>query len=100
MNMASFWPRYLEDHQHVGNRIMHLIGSASAIVWVVAAIVFGQPWFLLAALVNAYGFAWLGHFVIERNRPATLKYPIKSFLSDWRMVALMVTGRLGRHLNR
>ncbi len=69
---------------------MHFIGSTLTVGVLVGAIVY-NPWLLLAVPVIGYGFAWIGHFVIEKNRPATFKYPLWSFLGDWKMWALMLT---------
>jgi hypothetical protein len=65
----------------------------------VAAAVY-NPWWLLAAPIVGYGFAWVGHFVIEKNRPATFKYPLWSLAADWKMWALMLTGRMGGEVKK
>ena len=51
-------------------------------------------WWLLAMPVAGYGFAWVGHFIFEKNRPATFQYPLYSFLGDWVMLKDMLTGRI------
>lgn len=90
----EFWPFYLGEHTHPTNRLLHVLGSASALAWAVAALITHNGWYVLAAIVQGYAFAWFGHFVIEKNRPATLSYPFKSFAADWLMFVLIVTGRL------
>jgi hypothetical protein len=65
-----------------------------------AAISLGRASLIPAALVCSYGLAWVGHFGIEKNRPATFQYPLWSFISDFRMLGLMVVGQLGPHLER
>jgi len=64
----------------------------------VAAAVFLEPWFVLGALLSGYAFAWVGHFFIEKNRPATFTYPLLSFVSDWVMWFYILTGQIGRKL--
>lgn len=96
----DFWAFYLEEHSRPATRAMHVAGTSLAVVLVILAAVLLQPWFLAGALVAGYLFAWVGHFAFERNRPATFRYPVKSFLSDWRLWALTLTGRIGRELER
>ncbi len=98
--MSDFWPFYLAEHAHPVNRRLHLAGTTLAFLSLVAAAVLLQPWFLLAALLIGYAFAWVGHFFFEHNRPATFKHPWKSLASDWRMWGLWLTGRLGKELER
>jgi hypothetical protein len=63
-------------------------------------VVEGRPALMLGALLSGYGFAWVAHFFIEHNRPATFKYPFYSFASDWKMWAYWLTGRLGPELEK
>ena len=98
--LAEFWPFYLGEHLDPINRALHAVGSTLGLGWLAAAIALQQPWFLLAGVVNGYLFAWLGHFLFEKNRPATFKYPLKSFLSDWRLWFMVITGQSGREIER
>jgi hypothetical protein len=98
--LREFWPFYLGEHLDPTNRWLHAIGSLSALGWLGAAIAARQPWFILAGLVNGYAFAWIGHFFVEKNRPASFRYPIKSFLCDWLLLALTLTFRIGREVER
>jgi hypothetical protein len=97
--LREFWPFYLREHSRRGTRALHLSGTALAILLVLLAIALAQPWFLLGALVSGYAFAWVGHYFVEHNRPATFTYPLKSFVSDWKMFGYFVIGRLGRELD-
>jgi hypothetical protein len=96
--VAEFWPYYLSEHLSPVNRWLHVVGSLGGLVWLAAAAYLQQPWFILAGVLNGYAFAWIGHFVIEKNRPATFKYPLKSFLCDWIMIANILTGRIGKKI--
>ncbi len=97
---AEFWPFYLGEHSKPATRGLHLAGTSLAIAFVALAIVLRTWWLLLGAAIAGYLFAWVAHFFVEHNRPATFTYPWKSFVGDWRMWGLWVTGRLGRELRR
>src|SRR5688500_4757211 len=94
--MREFWPFYLRAHSRRGTRALHLAGTAVALACVILAAALRQPWFLLGGLVAGYAFAWAAHFFVERNRPATFTYPLKSFASDWVMFGAFLTGQLGK----
>lgn len=96
---AEFWPYYLREHSRIGCRALHYVGTVCAMLAIVAGILI-SPWYLLAALVVGYGPAWIGHFVVQKNRPATFGHPFWSLISDYRMFGLAVTGRLGPELER
>jgi hypothetical protein len=96
----AFWPFYLGEHSLPATRWMHFVGTTIAFVNLVTAVVYLSPLYILSALFSGYLFAWVSHFFIEKNRPATFTYPAWSFVSDWRMWALMATGRLGAELKK
>lgn len=96
----EFWRFYLGEHAQKATRSLHLVGTTLGLVLGALAIHL-RDWRLVpAAMVCGYGFAWTSHFFIEHNRPATFKYPLWSLLSDFRMLALAVSFRLGRELRR
>jgi hypothetical protein len=99
-SFAEFWPYYLREHRQPGTRALHLIGTTLALVLVVAALLRGSAQMAVGALVSGYLFAWVAHFAIEHNRPATFRYPLWSFAADWKMWALALSGRLGAELRR
>jgi len=93
-SFAEFWPFYVREHSVPACRALHFVGSTLAVAVFVAAILY-SPWLLVAVPVVGYGFAWVSHFTIEKNRPASFKNPLWSFIADWKMWALMLTGRMG-----
>ena len=99
-NYNEFWPRYLAEHSRPATRALHYLGTGLGLVLLGAAVFFGDWRLLPAALVVGYGFAWIGHAFVERNRPATFTHPWWSFLSDFRMFFLWLTGRLAAELKR
>ncbi|HEY6306503.1 MAG TPA: DUF962 domain-containing protein [Candidatus Angelobacter sp.] len=94
----EFFAFYLREHSDRGNRIMHGIGTLLGLGTVVVAIVIRHPWYALLWPLIAYGFAWTGHFLLEGTKPATFGHPVWSFISDFRMLGLMLTGRLRARL--
>jgi hypothetical protein len=97
---AAFWPYYLTEHAKADTRALHFAGTALALLLLLGAVVYGSWWLLLAAVVAGYAFAWVGHFFIENNRPATFTYPVWSLASDFRMFLLWCAGRLEGELRR
>lgn len=96
----DFWPRYLADHSHPANRALHYVGSLAAFAALLLAAIIGDWRIALAAPLLGYGPAWVGHFFIERNRPATFRHPLWSLRGDLRMVMLWCRGDIGAELAR
>ena len=94
VSFAEFYPFYLSEHSDRTCRRLHFAGSTLALLCLVALIVTRNPWWLLAALLCGYGFAWIGHFFFERNRPATFRHPLYSFLGDWVMFRDILLGKV------
>jgi len=84
-SFAEFYQFYLDEHSNRSSRRLHFIGTTIAIALVIAAAVIHVWWLVLAALIQGYAFAWVGHFFFEHNKPATFKYPGYSFMGDWRL---------------
>lgn len=98
--LKAFWPFYLHEHSRATNRRLHFVGSTLGLALAAVAIGTNTYPLLVAALVSGYAFAWFGHFFIEKNRPATFKYPLMSFISDWRMWYTMLTGKISSELRK
>ena len=97
---AEFWPYYLQEHSKPATRMWHYIGTLIALGVLVYAIATQNWWFLLAAVVSGYFFAWVSHATIEKNRPATFTYPLWSLFSDFRMLFCFLTGQMGKELKK
>jgi hypothetical protein len=93
-NFAEFYPYYLQEHSNATCRRLHYVGSLLVLSVLVYALLTQQWLWLLALPVIGYGFAWIGHFVFEKNRPATFDYPLYSLLGDWVMLKDAFTGRI------
>ncbi len=96
----EFWPHYLAAHARPATRALHYLGTASLFAFLAVAVATALWWWLIAAVVVPYAFAWAAHFTTEGNRPATFGHPVWSLASDFRMCALALTGRLGVELAR
>ena len=100
MTYAAFWRRYLAAHADPRTRGLHYLGTGGALAALAMAAA-GRDWrWLPAAPILGYGCAWLGHAVFEKNRPETFDHPFWSLASDFRMLALFATGRLGAELRQ
>ena len=99
-SFAQFWPFYLAEHSRPRTRALHYAGTTLVVAIVLLALASGRWLLLLAVPIAGYGFAWLSHMTVERNRPATFTYPTWSLMADFRMWALWLTGRLTPELER
>src|ERR1700751_3508833 len=93
-SFAEFYSIYLSEHRHPTCRCLHFVGTLLVIACVALAVVTASLWWLAAAPLCGYGFAWVGHFFFERNRPATFTHPLYSLIGDWAMYRDMLTGRI------
>jgi hypothetical protein len=93
-SFAEFYPFYLSEHSNRTCRRLHFVGSSLALVCLALAIGTLNAWWLLAGLVAGYGFAWIGHFGFEKNKPASFKRPLYSFMGDWVMYKDIWAGKI------
>jgi hypothetical protein len=93
---SAFFDFYLGEHSHPLTRGLHYLGSSLAMASVIWATVSGNGWFYLMAPLSGYACAWIGHFFIENNKPATFTYPLWSLIGDYHMFGLWFTGRLSK----
>jgi hypothetical protein len=91
---ADFYPFYLGEHADSRCRRLHFVGSTLTLVCLAMLATTGRPQYLLYALLCGYGCAWIGHFVFEKNKPASFKRPLYSLMGDWVMYKDMWTGRV------
>src|SRR5215471_16880718 len=96
----EFFTFYLHEHSDSRNRAMHAAGTALGLCTLIVPFVVGHPWYALLWPVVAYSFAWTGHFLMEGNKPATFGHPFWSFISDFKMLGLMITGGLQARMQR
>ena len=99
-SFAEFWPFYLREHSKPRTRALHYIGTSLVVLIAAATLLTGRWWWFAALPVAGYFFAWIAHFGVEKNRPATFTYPLWSLAADFRMWALWLTGRIGPELDR
>jgi len=90
----DFYPFYLSEHSNRNSRRLHLIGTSIGLMIFIAGLVMQNGWWLLAAFATGYAFAFSGHYLFEKNHPATFKYPLYSFAGDWVMWKDVLTGRM------
>lgn len=95
-SFAEFYPHYLAEHQNGTDRTLHVIGTVLAGVTLVTSLVLRMPLLLLLVPVFGYGFAWVGHFVFEKNKPTTFHHPFYSLLGDLVLVMDVLTGKGAR----
>jgi hypothetical protein len=97
---TEFWDFYIREHSKPLTRLLHFIGTSLGMVLIVWFVWIGRWYFFPFFFVVGYAFAWFAHFVVEKNKPASFKYPFWSLISDFKMMWFMITGRMGREVER
>ncbi|MCZ6528529.1 MAG: DUF962 domain-containing protein [Candidatus Dadabacteria bacterium] len=93
-SFSEFYPYYLSEHGDPVNRRLHFFGSLLTII-VVLFVIFTQTWIALILVpILGYGFAWIGHYFVEKNKPTTFTYPLYSLMGDWVMFKDILTGKI------
>src|SRR5438874_12164850 len=92
-NFAEFWPFYVRAHSRPRTRLLHAVGSILAVVILGISLAISR-WLLITIPIVGYSFAWYAHFFVEHNRPATFGHPFYSLAADYRMLFLMMAGRM------
>lgn len=93
-SFRDFYPYYLDEHSNRRCRRLHFVGSTLVLLIVLFALLSGRLVWLWLAPVAGYGSAWVGHFVFEKNRPATFRHPLYSLMGDWMMYWDVLRGRV------
>jgi len=96
----EFWDFYVGEHKVKANRILHFIGTTAAVSCVAGGLLTRRRWLLLVAPIVGYGPAWVGHFFVEKNKPASFKYPLWSLQADFKMWWKMATFSMQAEVDR
>jgi hypothetical protein len=99
-SFEEFWPYYVSEHSKPETRTIHAIGTTVGMVCALALLAKGKWKLLPLSLIPGYGAAWLSHFLIEKNRPATFDYPLWSLMGDYKMLGLMAKGQMEAEVER
>lgn len=99
-NYSEFWDFYVAEHSQPLTRLLHFIGTSLGIVLLVWFIRNGTYLYIPLCFVVGYAFAWTSHFFVEKNKPATFKYPLWSFISDYKMMFFMLIGKMNAEVER
>lgn len=97
---AEFWDFYVQEHSHPLTRLLHFIGTSLGLVLLVWLVRSGVWYYFPLCFLIGYAFAWFSHFFVEHNQPATFKYPLWSFISDYKMVFYMLIGKMNAEVER
>ena len=93
-SFKEFYPYYLSEHKLPITKLLHIIGSICSLGFLISMIISKKYQYIPFAFIIGYGFAWISHFVFEKNKPATFKYPLYSFIGDWIMLKDVITRKI------
>ena len=92
-NFKDFYPYYLSAHSHKTTKLLHFIGTSISLYFLFNFFRTFDFVYIILSLLSGYGFAWVSHFFIEKNKPATFKYPFYSFIGDHLMFIEIIMGK-------
>lgn len=96
----EFWPFYVREHSKKATRIFHFAGTSAALGMLAGGVVLRKRWLIALSPLAGYGPAWISHFFIEGNKPATFKYPVWSLKADFVMWSKMLAGTMDAEVER
>jgi len=94
ISLHDFWPYYVREHSRSGTRWLHFIGNTNLFIWLFLAAYYRSLFIVAIAILSSYALAWIGHFFVERNIPATFRYPLKAAICDMVMYYKMWRGEM------
>ena len=92
-SFKDFYPYYLSEHSHKTTKLLHFIGTSISLYFLFNFFRTFDFVYIILSLLSGYGFAWVSHFFIEKNKPATFKYPFYSFIGDHLMFIEIIMGK-------
>jgi hypothetical protein len=92
--LVEFWPLYVREHSRAGTRWLHFAGNTNLLIWLLLALWRRDLRLVIWAVASSYGLAWIGHFGVERNIPATFRYPVMAGVCDLLMYIKMWRGTM------
>ena len=99
LSYEEFWKFYVREHSHPKTRWMHFIGTSMVIGLGIAGLLF-SPIYFITMPIAGYSFAWASHFLFEKNRPATFKFPLWSLRADFQMYGYILNGRMNSEVRK
>ena len=99
-NYTEFWDFYVFEHSKPVTRVLHFIGTSLGIILLAGFVWSGRWYFFPVFFIIGYAFAWFAHFFVEKNKPASFRFPLWSFISDFKMMWYMLTGRMTSEVTR
>ena len=92
-DFEEFYPYYIDEHKNKYNKLLHFIGTTIFIIFIIIFLASLDPKYVFYGFLSGYAWAWVGHFLIEKNKPATFYFPLYSLRGDWRMYKEIIQGK-------